>query len=66
MTDPRGSFIWYELMTTDADGAAAFYAAVVGWNIVGEALSDPASMDYRHIVRVDGGTPAVCCNSLHT
>ena len=55
MTDSRGSFIWYELMTTDADGAAAFYAAVVGWNIVGEALSDPASMDYRHIVRVDGG-----------
>ena len=32
-TRDRGNFIWYELMTTDADGAKAFYDAVVGWNI---------------------------------
>ena len=25
------SFIWYELMTTDLDGAKAFYGDVVGW-----------------------------------
>jgi predicted enzyme related to lactoylglutathione lyase len=25
-----GSFIWYELMTSDAAGAAKFYGAVVG------------------------------------
>ncbi len=31
--NPAGDFIWYELMTTDPDGAKAFYDAVVGWNI---------------------------------
>ena len=29
----QGSWIWYELMTPDADGAKAFYDRVVGWNI---------------------------------
>ena len=32
----HGSFIWYELMTPDPEGAKAFYDAVIGWN-VGEA-----------------------------
>ena len=27
----RGEFVWYELMTTDAEGAKAFYTDVVGW-----------------------------------
>jgi predicted enzyme related to lactoylglutathione lyase len=26
------SFVWYELMTSDAPAAAAFYGSVVGWN----------------------------------
>ncbi len=55
MTNPLGSFIWYELMTSDADGAAAFYAAVVGWNIVGEPPAESGVLDYRHIARADGG-----------
>ena len=33
MTTLNGSWIWYELMTTDAAGAKAFYEAVVGWQI---------------------------------
>lgn len=34
VTDPtaKGSFVWYELMTTDMDAAEAFYRDVVGWN----------------------------------
>lgn len=31
MATSKGSFVWYELMTTDPDAAAAFYAKVVGW-----------------------------------
>ena len=32
--NPHGSFIWYELMTPDPDGAKAFYEAVVpGWRV---------------------------------
>jgi predicted enzyme related to lactoylglutathione lyase len=39
-------------MTYDADGAAAFYGAVVGWSF---SAHDPASpVDYRHITRSDG------------
>ena len=55
MAKPAGGFIWYELMTTDPDGAAAFYGPVVGWNIVGEPAPD-ATVDYRHIQRSDGGS----------
>ena len=55
MAKPTGGFIWYELMTTDPEGAAAFYGPIVGWKIVGEP--DPAApVDYRHIVRSDGGS----------
>jgi predicted enzyme related to lactoylglutathione lyase len=56
MANPIGSFIWYELMTTDPDGARDFYGKVVGWKIVGEAPKDGAGPDYRHIVRDDGGS----------
>jgi hypothetical protein len=31
-TVPLGHFIWYELLTTDPAGAAAFYPAVLGWS----------------------------------
>ena len=49
-----GSFIWYELMTSDVAAAANFYGAVVGWKIADRA--DPqGGMDYRMIGRGDGG-----------
>ncbi|MGN6058315.1 MAG: VOC family protein [Sphingomicrobium sp.] len=47
----QGGFIWYELMTPDAEGSKAFYDAVVGWNI-GEAA--PEYGGYRMIGRSDG------------
>ena len=31
MTEAHGKFVWYELVTTDMQGAKAFYAHVVGW-----------------------------------
>jgi predicted enzyme related to lactoylglutathione lyase len=49
----QGSHVWYELMTTDPDGAKAFYDKVVpGWSI-GERV--PGDQDYRMIGRSDGG-----------
>ena len=54
MTNPLGSFIWYELMTTDADAAAAFYSAVVDWTIEHETNASGDEIDYRHIMRADG------------
>jgi hypothetical protein len=51
--NPEGDFIWYELMTTDAEGAKAFYDAVVGWN-VGEGVAEYGG--YRMINTGDGGS----------
>ena len=50
--DHTGAFIWYELMTTDADGAKAFYDKVVGWDI---GQGEAAYQGYRMINRKDGG-----------
>jgi predicted enzyme related to lactoylglutathione lyase len=32
MSQPCSKFVWYELMTSDAQAAAAFYRSVVGWD----------------------------------
>lgn len=55
MADDRGAFIWYELMTTDPQGAKAFYDSVVGWSIDAESSVPDGSVDYRMIKRSDGG-----------
>jgi len=49
--NPPGDFIWYELMTTDPEGAKAFYDALVGWDISEGA---PQFNNYRMIGRSDG------------
>lgn len=54
MAEPA-NFIWYELLTSDPDAAAAFYGEVVGWTIPATADPQAGSMDYRMIGRNDGG-----------
>lgn len=51
MTNRQGEIIWYELMTQDADRAAAFYGSVLGWQ-VGAAM--PGGPDYRMLGAADG------------
>ena len=51
LSEDRGDFIWYELLTTDIAGAKSFYDAVVGWNI---ADKSDFPNDYRMIGRSDG------------
>lgn len=55
MSNPTGSFIWYELMTTDSDAAAIFYRSVIGWEIGSPQDADSSGQDYRMIGRSDGG-----------
>ena len=55
MTNKHGDFIWYELSTSDADGAADFYGAVVGWTSVSAGQPD---MDYRFFSSGDGSNNA--------
>lgn len=50
MTNAHGDFIWYELLTTDADKAQAFYSNVLGWTAND---SGQPGMDYR-ILMADG------------
>lgn len=52
MPDTTGGYIWYELMTSDAEAAKDFYDAVVGWS-VGEPMAE--AQGYRLIGRSDGG-----------
>jgi len=54
--NPRGDFIWYELMTPDPEGAKAFYDAVVGWDI-GPAVAE--FNGYRIINAQDGAAGGV-------
>ena len=52
MPNPEGSFIWYELMTSDPDGAASFYTDIVGWTVGGFGGGEDTK-DYR-IFSADG------------
>lgn len=52
MTNPHGSFIWYELMTGDADAASRFYREATGFKVDGKRPDD--DMDYRMIDTGDG------------
>jgi uncharacterized protein len=44
MTNPHGDFIWYELLTSDADAAQDFYGNLLGWTFDD---SGQTGMDYR-------------------
>ena len=48
--NPHGSFIWYELLTSDPDAAAAFYGDAIGWTA---ASAGQPGVDYR-IFSADG------------
>lgn len=55
MANRHGDFIWYELLTSDADAAADFYAKVVGWT---SSPSGQPGMDYRFFSSGDGSDMA--------
>jgi predicted enzyme related to lactoylglutathione lyase len=52
MANMHGDWIWYELMTTDADASAAFYEAILPWKVG----SQP---EYREIQATDGGVGGI-------
>ncbi len=50
MANQHGDFIWYELLTNDADAAARFYGAVLGWK---DRPAEGSENGYR-IFGIDG------------
>lgn len=53
MTNKQGDFIWYELLTSDADSAQKFYSSILGWQVVD---SGQPGMDYRILLAPDAET----------
>lgn len=51
MATLQGSWVWYELMTPDPDGARAFYEKVVRWNFT---AGTPQSNGYGFLTAADG------------
>ncbi len=54
-----GSFIWYELMASDATAAAKFYGAVVGWKIADRSDPPGGNMDYRGVQSITTAKAAI-------
>ena len=54
MSDARGSFAWYELLTTDAAAARAFYGRVVGWEAQDASAAFPYSVFSADGVEIGG------------
>jgi uncharacterized protein len=50
-------FVWYELATTDAEAAKAFYASVVGWSAAGVAMPG-------YTLFISGGAPVAGLTKL--
>ncbi|MBV1788521.1 VOC family protein [Marinobacterium sp. D7] len=50
MANKQGDFLWYELLTDDADAAQAFYSDVIGWQTVDSGVPN---MDYRILQATD-------------
>lgn len=44
MANRHGDYIWYELLTSDADAAQGFYGRITGWTV---SDSGQTGMDYR-------------------
>ena len=55
MANKHGDFIWYELLTGDADAAGEFYGKVVGWT---STQSGQPHVDYRFFSSGDGSAMA--------
>jgi hypothetical protein len=51
MAEGTGTFVWYELMTTDTAAAETFYRSVIGWG--SEAFAE-APLPYSYFTAQDG------------
>ena len=54
MSDDRGRFVWYDLMTTDPDAAQSFYTELIGWGTQAWDGPMPYTMWTNHNVPLGG------------
>lgn len=58
-TYENGRFVWHDLVTSDVDGAKAFYGALFGWQFEEAATGDGVYTTIRHDGRPVGGIVAL-------
>ena len=65
MASAHGDHIWYELLTSDPDGAQAFYGPMLGWSFRDAGMPDAdyrlfatAEADVGGLMRADAGLPS--------
>jgi predicted enzyme related to lactoylglutathione lyase len=50
MTNPApGTLAWFEVATSDPDGAQKFYGSLFDWSFAADPASEASGMDYRNI-----------------
>ena len=54
MSNDRGRFVWYDLMTTDPDAAQSFYTELIGWGTQAWDGPMPYTMWTNHDVPLGG------------
>lgn len=59
MATRQGDFIWYELMSRDADAAQQFYSGLLGWQFV-----DSGMPGFDYLIGSEADTPVVGLMSL--
>ena len=53
--DPRGRFVWHDLITTEPAAAQSFYTELVGWGTsIFEGAATPYTMWTRGEIPLDG------------
>lgn len=51
----QGDWFWHELATPDAEGAAAFYKQVLGWEVRTQEMGEFTYYLWQHVGRDHGG-----------
>ena len=62
-SEREGTFVWYELMTTDQDAAIDFYRKVVGWNAADYPSKEIG--DFRYTILSAGDRPVAGLMTLN-
>jgi uncharacterized protein len=58
MANHHGDFVWYELMTSDPEGVASFYAPLLGWAVRDAGMPD---VNYQFAATAECDVAGIMC-----
>jgi predicted enzyme related to lactoylglutathione lyase len=56
-TPAPGSLAWFEVATSDPDGAQKFYGSLFDWSFAADPAAEAGGMDYRNITAAGAEGP---------